>query len=186
MAAQLTVRKGFWHLRLLLCSSAATSSLPVPVSPVIRMLLSVDASLKRRVLRSRIEALSPMIPLDSARCCEQALAALCSPEVHKHLLTAPTNSSTWKGCLMYSLIPARNAAMARSSELSAGTSTIGVLPTIQRSCFAKSSVPPESTPDGQSMTTSGCQLLHNARNGLRSLACRTSKPLRVNRPDNVP
>src|SRR5277367_6188226 len=89
IAAQLMVKKGFWHLRLLLCSKAATNSFPVPVSPVIRMLLSVDASLKRRPLSSLIEALSPMIPLDSARCCdEEALAALRSPdEPFRHLLT---------------------------------------------------------------------------------------------------
>src|SRR5208337_2590313 len=83
-------------------------------------------------------------------------------------------------------MPARSAAMASSSELTAGTSTIGVFPTIHRSCFAKSSVPSESILEGPTIKASGRQLLHNARNGFRSLACRTSKPLRVNNPESMP
>ncbi len=58
-AEQLTATNGaFWRL-LLKCSARATSSLPVPLSPWMRIVLSVSATLLMRLKTSVIARLVP-------------------------------------------------------------------------------------------------------------------------------
>src|SRR2546422_9367202 len=61
MAVQSMQTKGLSHLGLLWWMRAATSSLPVPVSPVMRRLLSVAATLPMYARISCITGLSPTI-----------------------------------------------------------------------------------------------------------------------------
>src|SRR5580704_13305307 len=93
MAAEFTVTNGLSLLELLRCTNSAASSLPVPVSPVMRILLSVDAALERYVFTSCIGRLSPIITPalfgtgDRAAWCDFRRMAW-----RKHCRTAPAKS----------------------------------------------------------------------------------------------
>src|SRR5262249_31627837 len=98
-AAQLThtkrccCRQLFWWIR------AATSSLPVPVSPVMRVLVSVAAILQRYALMFCICGLSPiqwMVPEVNVLC---TLRNSCEQQSEKQRWTLASSSSHEKGCL---------------------------------------------------------------------------------------
>jgi hypothetical protein len=67
MAAQFTLMNGRAPLALHWCIARATSSFPVPVSPVIRTVLRVADTSSMRRIRSATGRLSPTIPYDSTR-----------------------------------------------------------------------------------------------------------------------
>ena len=62
MALQLSATKRLARRGLLWWMARATSSLPVPVSPVMRMVLPVGATVSSSWKRSRIGRLRPTIP----------------------------------------------------------------------------------------------------------------------------
>jgi hypothetical protein len=61
IAAQLTVTNGLSCRRLLACTARATSSLPVPLSPVISTVASVGAILTTLPSISRMACERPMM-----------------------------------------------------------------------------------------------------------------------------
>ncbi len=62
MAAQLTLMNGMSRCALRWCTARATSSLPVPVSPVISTVLRVADTSSMRWITSATARLSPTMP----------------------------------------------------------------------------------------------------------------------------
>ena len=62
MAAQLTLMNGMSRCALRLCTARATSSLPVPVSPVINTVLRVADTSSMRRITSAMARLWPTMP----------------------------------------------------------------------------------------------------------------------------
>ena len=65
MAAQLILMSGFFFRGELRWMASATSSLPVPVSPVIRIVVVVGATRVIASKISRVDRLAPMMPARS-------------------------------------------------------------------------------------------------------------------------
>ena len=110
------------------CTARATSSLPVPLSPVISTVASVSARRASIAYTSCITGLSPIMSTGgrwratvSRSCLFSSLSCLCSSARS----SVSSSSGIWIGLAMKSYAPARIAATAVSMLPNAVTNTIG-------------------------------------------------------------